>query len=165
MKYGLGILPDGKGGYKDMPRFGDKTYSEDEVKRKIKAAGGDPDKVLAQLNPKSDGSTLDISSKNVNTITGGAVGGGAGTSPMPISPPSGGSGGGGSGSPPASGAAISSASSEVAEGQRMDSAADAGVKIDAGTTNNSSGSTGQKPKQIADTYNASFVNSYYAKPA
>ena len=168
MKYGLGILPDGKGGYKDMPRFGDKTYSEEEVKRKIKAAGNpDPDKVLGLLNQKPDGSTLDISSKNVNTITGGAVGGGAGTSPMPMTPPSGGSGGGGSGSgsPPASGAALSSASSEVAEGQRMDSAADAGVKIDAGTTNNNSGSTGQKPKQIADTYNASFVNSYYAKSA
>lgn len=163
MKYGLGILPDGRGGYKDMPRFGDKTYSEEEVKRKIKAAGGDPDKVLSVLNQKPDGSTLDISSKNVNTVTGGAVGGGAGISPMPISPPS--SGGGGSGSPPASGAALSSASSEVAEGQRMDSAADAGVKIDAGTTNNNSGSTGQKPKQIADTYNASFVNSYYAKSA
>ena len=74
-------------------------------------------------------------------------------------------GGGGSGSPPASGASLSSASSEVAEGQRMDSAANAGVKVDAGTTNNNSGSTGQKPKQIADTYNASFVNSYYAKPA
>jgi hypothetical protein len=166
MKYGLGILPDGKGGYKDMPRFGDKTYSEEEVKRKIKAAGNpDPDKVLGLLNQKPDGSTLDISSKNVNTVTGGAVGGGAGTSPMPISPPSGGSGGGGSGSPPASGAALSSASSEVAEGQRMDSAASAGVTVDAGTTNNTSGSTGQKPKQIADTYNASFVNSYYAKPA
>jgi hypothetical protein len=149
-----------------MPRFGDKTYSEEEVKRKIKAAGNsDPDKVLGLLNQKPDGSTLDISSKNVNTVTGGAVGGGAGTSPMPISPPSGGSGGGGSGSPPASGAALSSASSEVAEGQRMDSAASAGVTVDAGTTNNTSGSTGQKPKQIADTYNASFVNSYYAKPA
>jgi hypothetical protein len=168
MKYGLGILPDGKGGYKDMPRFGDKTYSEEEVKRKIKAAGNpDPDKVLGLLNQKSDGSTLDISSKNVNTITGGAVGGGAGTSPMPMSPSSGASsgGGGGSGSPPASGASLSSASSEVAEGQRMDSAANAGVTVDAGTTNNNSGSTGQKPKQIADTYNASFVNSYYAKPA
>ena len=163
MKYGLGILPDGRGGYKDMPRFGDKTYSEEEVKRKIKAAGGDPDKVLSLLNQKPDGSTLDISSKNVNTVTGGAVGGGAGISPMPISPPSG--GGGGSGSPPASGASLSSASSEVAEGQRMDSAANAGVTVDAGTTNNNSGSTGQKPKQIADTYNASFVNSYYAKPA
>ena len=168
MKYGLGILPDGKGGYKDMPRFGDKTYSEEEVKRKIKAAGNpDPDKVLGLLNQKSDGSTLDISSKNVNTVTGGAVGGGAGTSPMPMLSPSGASsgGGGGSGSPPASGASLSSASSEVAEGQRMDSAANAGVTVDAGTTNNNSGSTGQKPKQIADTYNASFVNSYYAKTA
>jgi hypothetical protein len=47
----------------------------------------------------------------------------------------------------------------------MDSAANAGVTVDAGTTNNNSGSTGQKPKQIADTYNASFVNSYYAKTA
>ena len=168
MKYGLGILPDGKGGYKDMPRFGDKTYSEEEVKRKIKAAGNpDPDKVLGLLNQKSDGSTLDISSKNVNTVTGGAVGGGAGTSPMPMLSPSGASsgGGGGSGSPPVSGASLSSASSEVAEGQRMDSAANAGVTVDAGTTNNNSGSTGQKPKQIADTYNASFVNSYYAKTA
>ena len=47
----------------------------------------------------------------------------------------------------------------------MDSAADAGTVIDAGTTNNNMSSSGKKPKQVADAYNTSFINSYYGKPA
>jgi hypothetical protein len=47
------------------------------------------------------------------------------------------------------GSSISSASAEVAEGQRMESAADKGSTVNAGTTNNSSGSTGKPSKQTA----------------
>jgi hypothetical protein len=46
----------------------------------------------------------------------------------------------------------------------MDSAADAGVYVDAGTVNNSSTSTGKKPKETAGAYNSEFINSYYAVP-
>ena len=63
-------------------------------------------------------------------------------------------------SPSVSGAALSSVSSEVAEGQRMDSAADAGVTIDAPTTNNQAGTKGKEPENIASVYNTSFINNY-----
>jgi hypothetical protein len=57
----------------------------------------------------------------------------------------------------ASGSAIASVSSEVAEGQRMESAADKGSTVNAGTTNNSSGSTGKPSKQTASAYDDSFA--------
>ena len=53
-------------------------------------------------------------------------------------------------------------SSDVAEGQRLDSAADKGTTINAPTVNNTSGSTGKAPKTIADAYNKSFVGEYYS---
>jgi len=159
MKRVLRILPRGNT-YENLDTG--QKYSESEVKSKIKEAGADPDKVLGLIsgNSKPDGTKLDISSGNVNTVTGGAIGGGAGTSPMPMS-------GGGSSSPspspsaPASsGASLSSASSEVAEGQRMDSAASAGVYVDAGTVNSGSTTTGKQPKQTASAYNSDFIKSY-----
>ena len=63
-------------------------------------------------------------------------------------------------SPATSGASLSSASSEVAEGQRMDSAASAGVYVDAGTVNSGSTTTGKQPKQTASAYNSDFIKSY-----
>lgn len=158
MKRVLRILPRGNS-YEDLDT--NQKYSESEVKKKIKEAGANPDKVLSLINPKSDGTKLDVSSGNLNTITGGAIGGGAGTSPMPTS----GGGGGGSpspatSSPSSSGAALSSASSEVAEGQRKDSAADAGVFIDSGTVTSGSTSTGKQPKQTASAYNVDFNKAY-----
>jgi hypothetical protein len=127
-------------------RNGDKPLSEDEVRKRISAAGKDPEKIISLLNDTGKGGgTLDLKSGNLNTITGGAVGGGAGTSPMPVTPSS------------SSGASISSSSAEVAEGQRMESAADKGSTINAGTTNNSSGSSGKPSKQTASAYDDSFA--------
>jgi len=83
----------------------------------------------------------------------------------------GGGGGGGGGSSSGatasptqtapSGATLSADSSSVAEGQRLDSAADAGVTVNAPVTNNSSETTGKDaPSLIADAYNRDFVESY-----
>jgi hypothetical protein len=61
-----------------------------------------------------------------------------------------------------SGSELSTKSSEVAEAQRMESAADAGTTVNAPTTNNSVGSKGKGPKSlIADPFNSEFAN-YYA---
>ena len=149
MKRSLGIMPPepGRPGstFTDM-RNGDKPLSEDEVRKRISAAGKDPEKIISLLNDTGKGGgTLDLRSGNLNTITGGAVGAGAGSSPMPVEASS------------SSGASISSSSAEVAEGQRMDSAADKGSTINAGTTNNSSGSSGKPSKQTASAYDDSFA--------
>lgn len=59
-----------------------------------------------------------------------------------------------------SGASLSSDSAMVAEGQRLDSAADAGVTINAPVTNNETKSQGKTPSLIADAWNRDFVDSY-----
>ena len=89
-------------------------------------------------------------------------------------PSSGGGGGGGSVSaagggvsapapitaePPTSGSSLSTASSEVAEAQRMESAADTGSVVNAPVTNNTTGSMGQQPKkQTANVFNEELAN-------
>lgn len=61
-----------------------------------------------------------------------------------------------------SGSDLSTKSAEVAEAQRMESAADAGTTVNAPTTNNSVGTKGKGPKSlIADPFNSEFAN-YYA---
>ena len=92
-------------------------------------------------------------------------GGGGGAS----APPSGGGGGGGSGAGGAeamasggssspSGAEMSQASSQVAEGQRMESAADQGSVVNAPTTNNQVGGGGGSKPPSADVYNSDLAN-------
>jgi hypothetical protein len=84
-----------------------------------------------------------------NSLGGGAsmLGGGGGSSPTPT------------GSASSAGSDISKASSGVAEGQRMESSANMGSTINSPTTNNSSGSSGQKiTPPPADTYNMEFLN-------
>jgi hypothetical protein len=61
--------------------------------------------------------------------------------------------------PPTSGASLSTASSEIAEAQRMESAADTGSVVNAPVTNNSRGTTGQQPKnQTASVFNEELAN-------
>ena len=81
------------------------------------------------------------------------------------------SGGGGSapsvggGTPPSaeggstapSGSEIDNASTAVAEGQRMESSADAGSVINAPSTTNKSSASGKEPTQIADVYDTEFA--------
>jgi hypothetical protein len=54
---------------------------------------------------------------------------------------------------------LSSASSEVAEAQRMESAAEVGSVVNAPVTNNTTGSMGQQPKkQTANVFNEELAN-------
>jgi hypothetical protein len=72
----------------------------------------------------------------------------------------GGSGGGGAisaGSSAPSGADVSQASSDVAEGQRMESAADTGSVVNAPTTTNSSSAQDDAKPPVADAYNEEFA--------
>ena len=152
LKRTLGILPDKDGVYLDM-RNGEKKLSEEEVRSRISAAGKDPDKVLGLLKSADGKGKIDLSSGNLNTITGGAVGGGGGGAPpAPSATPA-----PMTGEPPVSGASLSSASTEVAEAQRMESAADKGSVVNSPTTNNSSSSSGKPSKQTASAYDSDFA--------
>lgn len=62
--------------------------------------------------------------------------------------------------PPESGSELSDASTQIAEAQRMESAADVGSSIDTSSTNNTSGSTGKQQTKIADVYDTEFANLY-----
>jgi hypothetical protein len=59
--------------------------------------------------------------------------------------------------PPTTGSSLADASSQVAEAQRMESAADTGSVVNAPTTNNSSGQSGQTPKTMASAYNEDLI--------
>ena len=156
-KLGITVDPNSTTGFID-----DKTgeqLSEDAVRQEVAAVGGDATKILqiargqkAAVPISTPAAAPGASMPSTGGDIGGAPssGGSVGASP---SPPS-------ESSPAVSGAALSSASSEVAEGQRMDSAADAGVTIDAPTTNNQAGTKGKEPENIASVYNTSFINNY-----
>jgi hypothetical protein len=79
-------------------------------------------------------------------LGGGSSSGGA-TSPAPT------------GSSSTMGADLASKSSQISEGQRMESAADMGSSVNAPVTNNTSGSMGSGSKpQVGDTYNMDLLN-------
>ncbi len=103
-------------------------------------------------SPSMSASLAPASSGSAGGSSGGSLSGGGG-SPSPAPAAS---------SPTTSGASISSASSEVAEGQRMDSMANAGTFVDAGTVNNSSSTAGREPKKTASAYNDDFIQQYQA---
>jgi len=101
--------------------------------------------------------------------TAGAAGGGGGGGSVSAGGSVGGSvssgeGGGGStpsmdagGGPSTSGSDVSSASSAVAEGQRMESAADMGSVVNSPTTNNSSSSQGKAKPPTAEAYDSDLA--------
>lgn len=114
------------------------------------------------------------SSKGAVTSSSGpspAVESGRGGGAAPASGVSGGGGGGGGGGTGAGGAAteatggsspsgaeMSQTSSQVAEGQRMESAADQGSVVNAPTTNNQMGGGGGSKPPTADVYNSDLAN-------
>ena len=106
-------------------------------------------KSFAQPKPEESqvsGSSTTPPAAGVASAGGGGGGGGGGASATQTAP---------------SGAAISADSSSVSEGQRLDSAADAGVTVTAPTTQNSSDKLGKDaPPQLADVYNREFIESY-----
>jgi hypothetical protein len=63
--------------------------------------------------------------------------------------------------PKTSGSSLGQLSSDVAEGQRMDSAPDMGSVITTSTVNNNKGTLGGGDSKIADAYNSSFIDSYF----
>jgi hypothetical protein len=154
-KVGVNIDPSSSTGYTDQASG--KSVTEEEVRRKVIAVGGEPTKILQMAK-------------------------GASTSPAPAAPAVGGTGVGGvpmttggtmssdgaTPSPPMptpamsapSGSALSTNSSMVAEGQRMDAAADAGTVVNAPMTNNTSGQKAPSSESVADPYNSSFMKNY-----
>ncbi len=159
-KLGITVDPNSPTGFVD-----DKTgeqLSEEAVRQEVAAVGGEPTKILQNARGQKAATPVttptaapaaSMPSTGGGSISGGGesgMSGGGAVSPSPSS----------ESSPSVSGAALSSVSSEVAEGQRMDSAADAGVTIDAPTTNNQAGTKGKEPENIASVYNTSFINNY-----
>jgi hypothetical protein len=66
-----------------------------------------------------------------------------------------------SAAPKTSGSSLGQLSSDVAEGQRMDSAPDMGSVLNTSTVNNNRGTLGGGDSKIADAYNSSFIDSYF----
>ena len=62
--------------------------------------------------------------------------------------------------PKASGSQLGKLSGDVAEGQRLDSAPDAGTVVNSSNVNNNKGSVGKDSTKIADAYNTDFVQNY-----
>jgi hypothetical protein len=160
-KVGINVDPSSSTGYTDQASG--KPVSEEEVRRKVIAVGGEPTKILqmakgastspAPAAPATGGGDIGGASMSTGGATGGGVsaGGAAPSSPMPtpaMSAPS--------------GSAISSDSATVAEGQRMDAAADAGTIVNAPTTSTTSGQQAPSSESVADPYNSSFMNNYLA---
>jgi len=101
--------------------------------------------------PTSSGLTASAGGSS-GTGSGSAGGGSGGTvstasaAPSPISA-----------DPPSSGSSLSDASSQVAEAQRMESAADVGSVVNAPTTNSSLASEGGAKPQVANVFNEEFA--------
>ena len=156
----IGIKQNADGTYTDTST--QKTLSETDVKSRIVSAGQNPDKVLETLKGGQPKGTMDASGPAPSSGVGGASASGGG----------GGGGGGESGgaasasavspSPtaeePKGGESLSTASTQVAEAQRMESAADQGSVINSPTNNNSTSSEGKPSKQTASAYDEDFVN-------
>ena len=166
--------------YKGVSIPASKIGSQDEMDKIVQAIDN---KSVVEFQGKDDSGA-----PVTKTITGatGEIGVTPPKQPTPVAPPAAapsGGGGGGAGSggevsassgggetasppselaatPPESGSELSDASAQIAEAQRMESAADMGSSIDASSTNNSSGSTGGSQPKIADVYDTEFANLY-----
>ena len=165
--------------YKGVSIPASKIGSQDEMDKIVQAIDN---KSVVEYQGKDDsGAPV---TKTINGATG-EIGVTPPKQPTPVAPPAaapagGGSGGGGGGevsassaggeqasspselaaTPPESGSELSDASAEIAEAQRMESAADQGSSIDASSTNNSSGSMGGSPQKMADVYDTEFAMTY-----
>ena len=160
MLFRSGVIPSDKSptGFTDIKG---NPISEMAVRDRIVDMRGDPDKILSLVKSAP---TAAPAAAPAAPAAGGAmasVSGGQTASPSGSAAPSS-SPSASAGSSAPSGSSISQMSSDVAEGQRLDSAADRGVTVNAPTVNNKTGSTGKAPKNIADTYNTSFVGEYYS---
>jgi len=178
-----GALFDSESGslvYKGIAIPASKIGSQEELDKVVQAI--DNKTVVEYQGKDSSGSPV---TKTINGATGEISVTAPKQSPTPSAaspasaPAGGGSVGGGSGevsasssgqssappselsvTPPESGSELSDASTQIAEAQRMESAADVGSSIDTSSTNNTSGSTGKQQTKIADVYDTEFANLY-----
>jgi hypothetical protein len=184
IKLPSGALFDNESGaliYKGIGIPASKIGSQDELDKVVQAI--DNKSVVEYQGKDASGSPV---TKTINGATGEISVTAPKQSPTPAAaspagaPAGGGSvGGGGSGevsasssgqssappselsvTPPESGSELSDASTQIAEAQRMESAADVGSSIDTSSTNNTSGSTGKQQTKIADAYDTEFANLY-----
>ena len=159
LKFKVGVVPNDKSptGFTDIKG---NPISETAVRDRIVDMRGDPNKILSLIKgtPTAVPSTTPAAPAPAASATGSAMSttaAASATSPSTSATPE-------EGAAKTSGSSINKLSSDVAEGQRLDSAADKGTTINAPTVNNKSGSTGKAPKNIADAYNTSFVGEYYS---
>ena len=162
--------------YKGISIPASKIGSQDELDKVVQAI--DNKAVVEYQGKDASGSPV---TKTINGATGDISVAPPKESPTPAAAPAaspssggggeisaaGGGGNGGSGGEVSAGAGaaqsgsdISNASSQVAEAQRMESAADMGSSIDTSSTNNTSGSTGKPQSKMADVYDTEFANLY-----
>jgi len=141
-----------------------KEYMEKSERPAMEKANAEFQRQIDALKKSSKGAVTTSSGPSPAVESGGGGGGAA----APASGVSGGGGGGtgaggaasmasgGSSSP--SGAEMSQTSSQVAEGQRMESAADQGSVVNSPTTNNQMGGGGGSKPPTADVYNSDLAN-------
>ena len=141
-----------------------KEYMEKSERPAMEKANAEFQRQIDALKKSSKGAVTASSGPSPAVESGGGGGGAA----APASGVSGGGGGGtgaggaasmasgGSSSP--SGAEMSQTSSQVAEGQRMESAADQGSVVNSPTTNNQMGGGGGSKPPTADVYNSDLAN-------
>jgi uncharacterized membrane protein YgcG len=130
-------------------------------KKEMEQANAGFQSQIDALKKSSKGAVAAASGSSPSVESGGSGGGVA-----PASGVSGGGGGSGAGGAMAeasggsspSGNEMSQASSQIAEGQRMESAADQGSVVNAPTTNNQMGGGGGSKPQVADVYNSDLAS-------
>jgi len=141
-----------------------KEYMEKSERPAMEAANAEFQSQIDALKKSSKGAVSASSGPSPAVESGGGGGGGA-------APTSGGGAGGGGGSGAGGAAAMASgggsapsgtemsqASSQVAEGQRMESAADQGSVVNSPTTNNQVGGGKDSKPPSADVYNSDLAN-------
>lgn len=132
----------------EAKRLDDQDQSTlDGIKMKIDGAKAEIDATISSLEASGDSKSPSVSVGGPSAPASGVSSGGGGT---------GASAAGGAG-PSVSGGDISSASASVAEGQRMESAADIGSIINAPRTSTSAGQVGQEPDTVPEVYDESLT--------
>ena len=144
-----------------------KEYMEKSERPAMEKANAEFQRQIDALKKSSKGAVTTSSGPSPAVESGGGGGGAA----APASGVSGGGGGGGGGGTGAGGATaeasggsspsgteMSQTSSQVAEGQRMESAADQGSVVNSPTTNNQMGGGGGSKPPTADVYNSDLAN-------
>lgn len=158
----IGVLPKGDGTFISMKD--NSIVPEEQVKSQIDAAGKNGEKVISLVKETPPVSAAGGAPAGINAggtapsggeisgtataASGGDVGAGrgAGAGPSAEGP-----------QPSMPGGEIAAASSDVAEGQRMESTADAGSVINAPTTNNSMDKPSKVKSPASDVYDSDLV--------